>query len=96
MRLRGEIVRKLIVALTVSVILVSLGYNTLDWLTWHPMQQIDGMAWRFDYQPVWHLNSWLSLDIWNAYFFAGILPLALGSALFGLSIAILWLHSKEE
>ncbi len=76
-----------------SVFLGSLGFNTLDammwqfyntsqWKTWHPFE--------------WHMSTYFHVEVWNAYLFFGILPLAISSLLVGYCIACFQSQQKEK
>jgi hypothetical protein len=81
------------VILLLSLFLGSLGFNTLDamiwnfyntslWKTWHPFE--------------WHMNTYFHVEVWNAYLFFGILPLAIGSMLAGYCIGKFGSKQKEN
>lgn len=58
---------------------VAIGFNTIDIMLWSFYYQ----PWRewFPYQ--WQMNTYLSMEVWDAYVVFGILPLTIGCVLLG-------------
>lgn len=70
--------------MVLSVGLVALGFNTLDWIVnTHFWKNVDGSR-------LWHLNTYVSVEVWNGYFFFGIVPFAVGFFLLGCVVARHW------
>lgn len=68
--------------------LTALGFNTLDW-------QINTFMWAPPWTGPWRMTTTLSVDPWIAYFYFGILPLAIG--VFNLGWALCYvLHKVAE
>jgi len=60
----------------IGVCLVVLGFNTLDWLlNQYPRGSL--------YEDMWHLNPYVTVTYWDAYFWFGIIPIGVGSFLVG-------------
>jgi len=80
----------IVVAAVFSGLMMALGFNTLDWMTFggnpHPE------TWYF----VW--PSKFGMPFWNGYFFGGILPLWAGGFLAGIIVGLvvpIW-HKKRK
>lgn len=76
--------------LMLSLFLGSLGFNTLDAMIW---QFYNTSLWKAWHPFEWHMSTYLHVEVWNAYIFFGILPLAIGSMLLGYCLA--HLQNKE-
>ncbi len=68
------------VVLVASAMMIALGFNTLDAMMW---QFYNTSQWKVWFPNQWHLNTYLRIEVWNSYFFLGILPLILGSLVIG-------------
>jgi len=67
------------VAAVFSGLMMALGFNTLDWMTF---SHDNPATWYF----VW--PSKFGMPFWNAYFFGGILPLWAGGFLAGIIVGL--------
>lgn len=67
--------------LTVAVIMVALGFNTIDHMI---IQYKFYTYWRS--LDTWEMSYWLIPHWWDAYIYLGILPLGIGSGLVGYII----------
>jgi len=60
-----------------SVLLMILGFNTLDWM-------MNRYYWnQSNPDPFWHMNTWFVWDWYNCYLWFGVLSLMFGSLFFG-------------
>ena len=69
----------IVVAAVFSGLMIALGFNTLDWMTFG---HDNPTMWYF----VW--PSKFGMPFWNAYFFGGILPLWAGGFLAGIIVGL--------
>lgn len=72
--------------LLLSFILGALGFNTLDAMMWNFYST---SLWKTWFPSEWHMNTYFHIEVWNAYLFFGILPLAISSMLVGYCLAYL-------
>ena len=84
--------KKAFATITASLILVAIGFNTLDWMNgwiyWNMGNPIPQVV------LVPFLNFQIPIDAWNFYFFFIILPLATSG--FVVSFALLWLAKLQK
>jgi len=73
-----------VLMLVAAPVLIAFGWNNLDAM----MNTFYWLPWRNWHESSWFLTPFLKIDWWLAYFFCGVLPLALGWFLVG------WLCSE--